>query len=211
MRRTDRRVPWGRVLAAGVAIGTSWALVRDGEAADRFDQVAAEWLRRPLGPTADVTIGAATDLGSVFGLAGTAAVLAATGRRDAAVDVAGAGAIAWVAAQSAKPMVDRPRPYEEAEAERLVTIPAGSSWPSGHSAVAAAIGTAAADHGRRGARLLGACLVLFVASSRIYVGVHHATDPLAGAGIGVLSATAWQRVRGIGRRIRRRRSRRRRR
>lgn len=195
-----------RVVASGLAVTASWAAVRSDRSA-RFDDVVAAAIRRPLGPRVDQVVGAATDLGSVYGLTGMAAALWVTGRRRAAVDVFGSGMTAWVVAQSAKPLLDRPRPYQEAEAERLVAEPAGSSWPSGHSAVAAAIATAAHDHGGgRVATATGVALVGFVAASRIYVGVHHATDPVAGAGIGVLSATGWQ---AVSRRLRNRRARRR--
>jgi undecaprenyl-diphosphatase len=186
--------------AIGVALAAvagSYLAVRTGRA-ERFDR-ALERLRRPLGHRADVTLGAATDLGSIYALIGTAGVLAAAGRRRAALDVAGAGATAWALGQAAKPLADRRRPYEadELAAERLVAVPAGSSWPSGHSAVAAAVGTTVAGHARsRPAGLAaGTGLAAFVGLSRIYVGVHHPSDSVAGAGIGVLSAALWRGVR----------------
>lgn len=193
-----------RIVASLGAISASYVAVRT-DRAEGFDHAVASVLRRPLGPTVDTIVGAATDLGSVYGLTGVAAVLAVTGRRQAAVDVFGAGSVAWIVAQGVKPVLDRPRPYMQAEAERLVAPPAGTSWPSGHAAVASAIGTAVSDHGGRGATATGVGLVGFVAASRIYVGVHHATDPVAGWGIGVVSATIWQTLRSLLRRVRRRR------
>lgn len=195
------RFPTMRIVVSLAAISASYVAVRT-DRADAFDDAVASVLRRPLGPTVDTVVGAATDLGSVYGLTGAAAVLALTGRRQAAVDVFGAGSVAWVVAQGVKPVLDRPRPYMQAEAERLVAPPAGSSWPSGHAAVASAIGTAVSDHGGRGATATGVGLVGFVAASRIYVGVHHATDPVAGWGIGVVSATIWQTLRSLLRRLR---------
>jgi membrane-associated phospholipid phosphatase len=186
---------------AGAAIGLSYGLVRSGRSA-LLDDAVAGLVRRPLGAQADRVIAAATDVGSVFGLAGTAATLAATGRRGAAVDVVVSGSMAWCAAQAVKPLLDRPRPYEQGEADRLVAIPAGTSWPSGHAAVAAAMATSLADHGGRAASAVGTGMVGFVSASRVYVGVHHATDPLAGVGIGVLCASAWRGVRGLVRRVR---------
>lgn len=199
-----RGFPTRRVVASLAAIAASYVAVRT-DRADPFDDAVATVLRRPMGPAVDRAVGVATDLGSVYGLTGIAAMLAVTGRREAAFDVFGSGAVAWVVAQGAKPVLDRPRPYQEAEAERLVAPPAGSSWPSGHSAVASAIGTAVSDHGGRGATATGVGLTGFVAASRIYVGVHHATDPVAGWGIGVMSATIWQTVRSALRRVRARR------
>ena len=193
--------PTLRIVASLAAITVSYVAVRT-DRADAFDHAVAVVLRRPLGPTVDTVVGAATDLGSVYGLTGIASVLAVTGRRQAAVDVFGAGSVAWIVAQGVKPILDRPRPYMEADAERLVAPPAGTSWPSGHAAVASAIGTTISDHGARGATATGVGLVGFVAASRIYVGVHHATDPVAGWGIGVVSATIWQILRSVLRRIR---------
>ncbi len=194
--------PTSRIVASLAAITASYVAVRN-DRADAFDDAVAVVLRRPMGPAVDTVVGAATDLGSVYGLTGTAAVLAGTGRRQAAVDVFGAGAVAWIVAQGVKPILDRPRPYmESSDAERLVAPPAGTSWPSGHAAVASAVGTAISDHGGRGATATGVGLVGFVAASRIYVGVHHATDPVAGWGIGVVSATIWQSLRSVLRRMR---------
>lgn len=197
--------PAVRIVASAAAITASYVAVRS-DRATTFDDAVARVLRRPLGPAVDRVVAYATDLGSVYGLTGTAAVLAATGRREAAFDVFGAGSVAWIVAQGIKPVLDRPRPYQESpDTERLVAPPAGSSWPSGHAAVASAIGTAVADHGGRGATATGVGLVGFVAASRIYVGVHHATDPVAGWGIGVVSATLWQTARSLLRRLRARR------
>lgn len=195
-----RGFPTTRIVVSLAAISASYVAVRT-DRSHHFDRAVEAILRRPMGPTVDVVVGAATDLGSVYGLAGTAAVLAATGRRQAAVDVLGAGSVAWIVAQGVKPVLDRPRPYQEADAERLVAPPAGSSWPSGHAAVAAAIGTTVSDHGDRGATATGLGLVGFVAASRIYVGVHHPTDPVAGWGIGVIAATIWQTGRSLYRRL----------
>ena len=199
-----RGFPTARVVASLVAISASYVAVRT-DRAEPFDDAVAAVLRRPMGPAVDTAVGVATDLGSVYGLTGISVVLAMTGRREAAFDVFGAGAVAWIVAQAAKPSLDRPRPYQELDAERLVAPPAGSSWPSGHSAVASAVGTTVSDHGGRGARVTGVGLTGFVAASRIYVGVHHATDPVAGWGIGVISATIWQTVRSLLRRLRTRR------
>lgn len=179
------------VAAAGAAaaVATSYLVVRAGHA-EVVDRPARHVLARPLGDRADVVLGAVTDLGSVYGLGGLSATLAATGRPRVAADVAAAGLVAWVVAQAAKPALDRPRPYQLATASRLVAVPAGSSWPSGHAAVAAATATALQPHlsgaGRAGAwSAVGA-----VAASRLYVGVHHLTDVVAGVGVGVLSANA---------------------
>jgi membrane-associated phospholipid phosphatase len=188
-------LPPRRAVGAAIAAVVGSYLAVKGGRAQWFDR-RADWVRRPLGTTADVGMAAATDLGSVYGVVGTAAALALFRRRDVAFDVAGAGATAWILAQAAKPLVNRQRPYELVDlpgVDRLVAIPAGSSWPSGHSAVAAATGSVIAAHSRHKTTgtAVGTALAGFVGVSRVYVGVHHASDVVAGAGLGVVSATLW--------------------
>jgi undecaprenyl-diphosphatase len=52
----------------------------------------------------------------------------------------------------------------------------------------------AAD-GDRTVRLLAGGLAVFVAASRVYVGVHYPSDVLGGAGMGLLLARAWRAIR----------------
>jgi membrane-associated phospholipid phosphatase len=186
-------------LVAAAAVVASGSAVRSGrsEAVDRPVRAGVERLRQGAAGEADPIVAVATDLGSVYGIAGVAAVLAATGRRRAALDVAAAGAIAWAVAQGAKPMLARERPYEADGVERLVAPPAGSSWPSGHAAVAAAMATALWPGLRTTGRLGVVKVAVLVGVSRAWVGVHHATDVIAGAGLGVLSGLAvrWARRR----------------
>lgn len=178
-----------RTLAALTVLVGSLAATRS-PAAQRLDRGAGRALARPLGDAADVAIGTATDLGSVYALLGTAAVLGASGRRRAAARVVAAGALGWTAAQAVKPLVGRPRPFEADGARRIVTRPAGASWPSGHVAVAAGMTSAMADELPPAGTAATGALALFVAHSRIYVGVHYLTDVLAGLGLGVLAERA---------------------
>lgn len=178
-------------MVAASAVAASYLAMRipDLEAAER---ALAVRVRRPRGPIVDRAVSAATDLGSVSAISGVAAVLAATGRRRAAVDVVAAGLLAWVAAQSLKTRVRRLRPYQVEAAERLVAEPGGSSWPSGHPAVAAAVLTALAPQLPRASRTAGGVIAGFVATSRVYVGVHYPTDVVAGLGLGGMCGAAWR-------------------
>ncbi len=180
---------------AAAALGASLAAVRSRTLL-RWDRRAGTALSRPLGPVGDRIIGAGTDLGSVYAVAGSSAALLAARRPHVAADVAGAGAVAWIAAQGLKPFVDRPRPYEAHGAFRLVAKPSGSSWPSGHVAVAAAVAGAISPSLPPGGRRVATAAAGFVGVSRIYVGVHYLTDVVAGVGLGVLSAKVWRGVRG---------------
>jgi membrane-associated phospholipid phosphatase len=154
-------------------------------------------LLRPRGARVDQVVAAGTDLGSVYGAAGVAAALAVAGRGRLARDVGGAALTAWTAAQVTKPLLGRPRPYELDRAARLVAVPAGSSWPSGHAALAAAMAAAVAPALPRRARVGVATTVGLVGLSRAYVGVHHPTDVVGGIGLGVLSAAVWRAAVGL--------------
>jgi membrane-associated phospholipid phosphatase len=174
--------------ATGAVLG-SYLAVRSGAAA-RVDAPAHRLLTERHHPVSDRVVGAFTDMGSIYALAGVATALAVRARRAAAADLAVAGAGAWVAAQSAKPLLRRPRPYELEAATRVVAVPAGSSWPSGHAALAAAMTDALWPHARPRTRTALAVVTGAVGLSRCYVGVHHLTDIIAGVGVGVLSNRA---------------------
>ena len=175
-------------LAAAAVLG-SYVAVRT-DAADRLDGHIETVLARPSPRRGDVPLAAATDLGSSFGLAGVAVSLAATGHRRLAAEVAAAGGAAWVLAQAVKPALGRSRPYQRGTAPRLVSPPAGSSWPSGHAAVAAAAATVFACSVGRRAGWWAAAGAGAVGASRVAVGVHHSSDVVAGWGVGVVAAEA---------------------
>lgn len=191
---TPRRRPVASLLAVA-AIAGSWVAVRRG-GASRLDDPVRDRLERAHGPAVDEFVAGVTDLGSVFGLAGVTTALLVTGRTRAAADVGVSGLLAWTAAQGVKPALERARPYEEGRARRLVSEPAGSSWPSGHAAVAAAMAGALSDRMRPSARWATRLAVLAVGVSRVHVGVHHGTDVIAGWGIGTLCARVWRRACG---------------
>jgi membrane-associated phospholipid phosphatase len=189
-----RRPGRGRTAAALAALAGSYLAVRSG-ASDDLDRYAARLAATPRGPTTDRVVAAGTDLGSVYGLTGIALALAISGRRGLAADVAASGLLAWTGAQAAKPALNRRRPYEVDSADRLVAEPAGSSWPSGHIAVASALSTVVAPLLTRSGRLATGVATAAIGASRLYVGVHHLTDVVAGWGIGVLAADGWRALR----------------
>jgi len=168
-------------------LATSAAAVRSG-AADTVDLELREAIGTLRSPARDGFVRVATDLGSLYGVGVVYGLLQLAGRPRTARRVALAGATAWTLAQAAKPLIPRGRPYEVDGAERLVVEPAGSSWPSGHAAVASAVAHALGQGRGRPTRALLGLVAAGVGVSRSYVGVHHPSDVIAGHGLGVLAA-----------------------
>jgi undecaprenyl-diphosphatase len=168
------------LVASGMAVRAERAGTFDAEVRRRTEALRT--------PERDAFVRVATDLGSLYGVGVVSGALAVFGRPRLALRVGVAGATAWTLAQAAKPVLPRERPYQADGAERLVVEPAGTSWPSGHAAVAAAMASTIGEgRGPVTKGLLGAIAVA-VGVSRVYVGVHHASDVVAGIGIGGLSA-----------------------
>ncbi|UYG15859.1 phosphatase PAP2 family protein [Brachybacterium huguangmaarense] len=95
-------------------------------------------------------------------------------------------AVPWGLVAVLKLMVQRPRPEPGLLVHQLVPIPSSFSFPSGHTAFAAAICCAVLLTLRPGAaRRLGTVpaviVVAVTAWSRVALGVHHPTDVLASA------------------------------
>jgi len=183
----------GLVSALVTVVGSASA-VRSGWARP-VDAAARSFSSALRTPERDAFVRVATDLGSLYAVGAVSGAYLLAGRPRRAGDVALAGAGAWTLAQVAKRTLPRERPYEVADAERLVPIPSGSSWPSGHAAVAIAMADVLGS--RRGIivrSLLAACARL-VGLSRVYVGVHHLSDVVAGHGLGVITARVTRLVR----------------
>ena len=96
--------------------------------------------------------------------------------------------VASVASGALKAVVDRARPpLDPGGLTALVTLPGDASFPSGHATTAfAAAGVVALLHPRLRTPALG--LAALVALSRVYLGVHHPSDVLAGAALGLAIA-----------------------
>jgi undecaprenyl-diphosphatase len=103
--------------------------------------------------------------------------------------------------------VERP-PLRYVHPKALVSVPHGSSFPSGHTATSFACATVLSFFVPRAAPAFY-LLALAIGFSRIYVGVHWPLDVLGGAVLGLavgLAVTALLR-RGAGRRLSARRPR----
>jgi membrane-associated phospholipid phosphatase len=182
-----------RAVVGLTLIAVSGLAVRRGDCSG-FDADVRRRTEALRTPERDAFVRVATDLGSLFGVGVVAGALAAGGRSRLAVRVGLAGATAWTLAQATKPLLPRERPYQSDGAERLVVEPAGTSWPSGHAAVAAAMAITLGEGRGPAVRALLGSLATAVGISRVYVGVHHASDVVAGLGVGIVSAAALRPI-----------------
>ena len=102
--------------------------------------------------------------------------------------VAASGGLAWVAANLAKSVEMRLRPYEALADAVLRQDPAvGTSFPSSHTAIAFAVAIALIPFVPRPLAVAAIAYASLVAWSRIYLGVHYPVDAIAGAGIGMVA------------------------
>lgn len=199
-RRFDRRARGGFlltvsflvVLVVGVVIGVLLEMIDEGTGLARFDESVARWGSEHATSDAVHVIEAITQLGGtivVVPVLGLVAGFDYVRRRNAEVFafVAAVGLGVVVLNNILKLIVDRDRP----DVLQLVSA-AGSSFPSGHSATAAATWSAVAlilgrGQSRRVRALLAAgaaVIAVAVAISRTLLGVHWVTDVVAGLFVG---------------------------
>ncbi|WP_456870207.1 phosphatase PAP2 family protein [Geodermatophilus sp. SYSU D00766] len=124
-------------------------------------------------------------LGNVLAVP-TLALVAALGRHyRAARDLLVSGLTAYVAADLVKALVGRERPAGLPVGAVLHEGPiGGAGFVSGHSAVAAALATAAAPYLTRRGRRVAWTLAWSVAVARVYVGAHLPLDVVGGIALG---------------------------
>lgn len=117
------------------------------------------------------------------------------GRRAGTRGMLAIGITSAVTNLPAKFLIDRLRPDQTVvpEIRRLASVPASSSFPSGHSASAFAFATGAALEVPRLRPLLFP-LAAAVATSRVYTGVHYPGDVLVGSAVGIAVARATRRA-----------------
>jgi undecaprenyl-diphosphatase len=196
----DRRVAGGLMLLLGLAsvlggalvVGAIYDMVERGSGLARWDRSVADWGSEHATAWSTNVLDVLTDLGGTAYVAVIAAVIAAIDyRRSRNPDVAVFLAVVLVGISLLnnvlKLIVDRERP----DVVHLVAT-SSSSFPSGHSATAAAAWCAFAlvvsRRESRRIRAVAAAVAAFVtcavAASRALLGVHWLTDVLAGVTVG---------------------------
>jgi membrane-associated phospholipid phosphatase len=122
--------------------------------------------------------------------------LAASGPRGRRAAVVGLGAVAVTSATAnlvMKGLTDRTRPTVQVPAARRLPQPGSSSFPSGHTASAAAF-SGVVGHEVPGLRLPLDALAAATGFSRVYTGAHYPGDVLAGWALGRAVAVAARRL-----------------
>lgn len=93
-----------------------------------------------------------------------------------------------------KSLFKRERPIPDFQRPHHLRIPLTTSFPSGHASAAFCAATLLAD-GRRGpSRVAWYGLAAVVASSRVHVKIHHASDVLGGVAVGLAVGQVARRV-----------------
>lgn len=168
---------------------------RDGEAnPDAFDRAIAQFFQQFRSPiltraAVDLTALGSASVLAVFALLAFSAVVAAKDRKGFYhLSLALLGAFLWP--EMLKGLFERPRPDGVLHLVPVIN----SSFPSGHSfGAATCYATFAFFFSRYVPRrwhtevycyTLAAAIVAIVGLTRIYLGVHHATDVMAGIGAG---------------------------
>ncbi len=137
------------------------------------------------------------DYSLIWHLIGTARGLRSDRDADAAIRLAAILlAESLLVNQGVKRLINRDRPIHEAVRPRRLRTPRTSSFPSGHASAA----FTAAGVLSEGDALwpLYYAIAVFVATSRIHVRIHHASDVVAGAVLGVVLARLARKLWPLG-------------
>lgn len=198
MIRTSRARPWliAALACAAVFLAVGLDLSTGGRWLGTFDVAVAGWLREWRTPETTLRAIDLTALGSssVVTLVTLVCCALFALRRDAwaVLHIAVASAGAGVLMQLIKRYFERPRPADLPPLAQSL----GSSFPSGHTLMATALYLTFAvlacrvfRRRRERAAVFGIAVLVIalVGATRVYLGVHHPSDVVAGAAVG----SAW--------------------
>ena len=164
---------------------------------DAWDDRVDEWFDQLRGnPAFDRLFYAASELGDhslLWHLLATGRAAASLRAEPAALRVVVALAVeSGLVNGVVKSLFNRSRPIATSERPLRLRIPRTSSFPSGHASSATMAALLLADKSRFGP-LYGAAAVL-VATSRIHVRIHHASDIAGGVAVGAVLAGVVKRL-----------------
>ena len=164
---------------------------------DAWDDRVDEWFDQLRGnPAFDRLFYAASELGDhslLWHLLATGRAAASLLAEPAALRVVVALAVeSGLVNGVVKSLFNRSRPIATSERPLRLRIPRTSSFPSGHASSATMAALLLADKSRFGP-LYGAAAAL-VATSRIHVRIHHASDIAGGVAVGAVLAGVVKRL-----------------
>lgn len=188
----DRYTGWRNSLASGGVVGLAGVVARRGVA--RWEEEAL----RSVNGLPDVLHGPVWPV-MQFGSLASVGVVAALAYRNShprhAAGVAVAGGGAWLVCKPLKRLVRRPRPDPQDPGIRIRgPAQTGLGYPSGHAAVAAAMGAVLAWDASSAERVGLATLAGAVGMSRMYVGAHYPLNVAGGWAVGLLAGMVGQRL-----------------
>ena len=115
-------------------------------------------------------------------------------KKETALHALFASILAWTLAEIIKSLIPSIRPFSQNGLTPLtLTVPIGNAFPSGHSALAFALGVSIWLHNKNWG-IIFILLALGVGIGRVLGNVHSPIDILGGALIGILSAITVKQV-----------------
>jgi membrane-associated phospholipid phosphatase len=182
VRKRRLRYAWRAALAAALLVLT--ALLSLGARPSSAEHRVFSWLNG-LPDALGVALVPAMQAGSLAAVfvAGALALIARRPRLAGRLVLAGGSA--WLLVKVAKQIVGRGRPAEYfSDVIVRGAVQLGQGFPSGHTAVIAAMATVASPYLGRTGRILMWTLVGLVGLARIYIGAHLPLDVVGGAALG---------------------------
>jgi undecaprenyl-diphosphatase len=166
---------------------------------ERFDELVDGWFDRIRGTEpADRIMYGLTELGD-FGLIWLLLAFARGLRSEedawAAIKLAGVLGLESVVVNGlVKSQFKRERPVVQDDRPHKLRIPLTTSFPSGHSSSAMLAGMLLTQRSSRATKVAIFGLGAVVASTRIHVRIHHASDVVGGVAVGLALGTVARRV-----------------